>query len=240
MLIVSKFHDYYDSAHGGFIDKTIIYKRVTEDNETIKLPEFNIPRWAFNSVRDQNYRIIKDQELFFIGFCGKLYPFLFEKDYGCLNNIVWDIDEIVELTHIGSYSSIQKNLNKREENNIRQRKKELKKFLLQTSKLDISNIHLQLNSPIFLINKNSFKPNIKTSNGSFINTYTDKYVIIKDPNLKELEFFKVKNTVECFQNIQTYISNILTNVEKPSNPDNKTKILSHGFDFKWSFRKEKS
>lgn len=59
MKIISKFHDYYDTALAFGIDKTIIYNRIQSDEKNttgLSLPH-----------PENNYRN------FWIGFCGKLY-----------------------------------------------------------------------------------------------------------------------------------------------------------------------
>lgn len=58
-----------------------------------------------------------------------------------------------------------------------------------------------------------------------------------NPFLKPLEFQKVKDPFTAFQDIATYISNVLVVPDKPDDIPDKFKVEQHGFD-KWSFRKQ--
>ena len=69
MLIISKFHDYYDSAIGYGVDKTVIYNRKTFYlKKKIEIP----------STR----KLKKEGELDFviIGFCGNIYPLIIKNE----------------------------------------------------------------------------------------------------------------------------------------------------------------
>lgn len=63
--------------------------------------------------------------------------------------------------------------------------------------------------------------------------------IIKNPNLLETSFLKAFPNIQSERDIYGDIENYLwSKKQEPiSDPDNKTKILSHGFDLKTSFRK---
>ena len=65
MFIISKFHDYYDSAICHGIDKACIYNRITNDNRDER-------RRYNSSLYNQKYEWIVDT--FIVGFCGKIYP----------------------------------------------------------------------------------------------------------------------------------------------------------------------
>lgn len=83
MLILKKFHDYYDSAIGfGGIDKTLVYDRKTEE---IKLSSPLILEelpWADIYPKDNVYTLRKIQ-INVIGFCGKTYVICsYQKEIG--------------------------------------------------------------------------------------------------------------------------------------------------------------
>ena len=66
---------------------------------------------------------------------------------------------------------------------------------------------------------------------------TQKFFI--NPLLKDYQFYKVYDAVQTFQEIQMFISGVLGNKEKEIiEVADKYKITQHGFDKKWSFRKE--
>lgn len=69
--------------------------------------------------------------------------------------------------------------------------------------------------------------------------YLNKELIL-NPKLSELNFSKVKNAIEAYQEIELYLGNILLSEEKSSIPlTDKEKIVNKGFDLKHSFRKRK-
>ena len=64
--------------------------------------------------------------------------------------------------------------------------------------------------------------------------------IITNPNLKEVNFQKVKDAYQCYQEIEQYLNGVLGNIERDD--DNRTdieKVRSHGFDDKYGFRTRK-
>jgi len=65
MLIVSKFHDYYDTAMGMGIDKTCVYNRTTI--ETLS----HSKRYVFEEYRQGHYMFQLTR--YKIGFCGVIY-----------------------------------------------------------------------------------------------------------------------------------------------------------------------
>jgi hypothetical protein len=82
MLIVSKFHDYYDTIKSFGIDKTVIYRR-TEERIIFKGGPSMYSEGLFGSVPFAGARLI--------GFCGKLYPLL---KVG--NKIIYDREEALK------------------------------------------------------------------------------------------------------------------------------------------------
>lgn len=83
MLIVSKFHDFYDSIKAFGIDKTVVYQRKQERFIYKKGPGM----WSDWSYDDKHFAGAR-----IIGFCGKLYPVLV-KD----NKIIYDKKEALKL-----------------------------------------------------------------------------------------------------------------------------------------------
>jgi hypothetical protein len=70
MLIVSRFHDYYDTIKSFGIDKTVVYNRKKE--ETF----FKGPHMYSDGLFQKPFRATR-----IIGFCGKLYPLLETKGF---------------------------------------------------------------------------------------------------------------------------------------------------------------
>jgi len=85
MLIISKFHDYYDSALHAGIDKTVVFRRKTEEIEAKEwmqrekyFQELQLRAWYGNTMyyKDTFYtkkNVKYELKLFIVGFCGKVY-----------------------------------------------------------------------------------------------------------------------------------------------------------------------
>lgn len=75
MRIISKFHDYYDSAMGHGADPTLVYERKLESGSLVMLP----PGLAPEPYTAEHYRVNSDTKLTIVAsrrsivFCGKLY-----------------------------------------------------------------------------------------------------------------------------------------------------------------------
>src|ERR1700690_2919072 len=82
MLIVSKFHDYYDTASVYGVDKTCVYKRLEKVIDKTPKNWQDTERWpteerfeVWKSTRWYTYEISKA----IVGFCGEMYPLIFVK-----------------------------------------------------------------------------------------------------------------------------------------------------------------
>lgn len=97
-------------------------------------------------------------------------------------------------------------------------------FINMTNDKNILELFYKHKTPVFLLYGNN-----------------DNYNFKINPNLKKLEFFKIFDSSSAFQEIEMYISGVIgLNTEKPIEISDKSKIESHGFDYKYSFRKEKN
>jgi hypothetical protein len=238
MRIFSKFHDYYDTSLKFGIDPTIIYERKEEDiTEFIsKQPKiegllnkikkdifdpsyhnftsFNVFDWYYNYLRSLDIlsKIV-------ILFCGKVY-FCYnilvtekEKIYPfypkTTQNIIYTFNDIIKYN--------KKEINNKDTNKIKSL------FEKQGMKSDIAfKLHFELDSPIIMINS-----------GARITT------IIKNPNLKNIEFYRMIDPPTAFQELSMFIGGIMGG-KSPAmiEVSDKDRIAKHGFD-KYSFRKEK-
>lgn len=235
MYIISKKKDYYDGVVGTVgMDKTIVYERKTveiEDNES--LPKFvRHRRFDWNSgnpfrnvcnvhVKTDNNRGYHGADGFIVGFCGKLYlgwKFYYkEKEF---NEELGELEEVIKEDIIYGYDNV----------------KDLLKTEYWRSSLDddmkIVEIYNPLevfrkyNTPIFLYDSYNEKP--RRSDVFYIN-----------PILKDWEFYKVVDAFTAFTELQMFISGVLGTGEKEIiEISNENKIEQHGFDRKWSFRRE--
>lgn len=234
MLIIDKKNkDYYDSIMGTVgTDKTIVYDRkeiILEESK--EFPSFfrKKMKWdEYNPFYDiGSYHIKKNVKNydtitpFIIGFCGKLhvgYKLIKKSDLNSpeIVDFEYDIKKIKPLINVKTWkSNWDDNIN-------------------SILSHDPINIHRKFNTPIFLFDLNY--------NNVIINRYRlggNKYKFIVNPMLKNYQFYKIFDTYTTFQEIQMFISGVLGNNEKNIiEIDDKHKIEQHGFDLKWSFRKE--
>lgn len=222
MLIIKKYHDYYDSAANVGIDKTIVYERVISELKEQEIGFCNIHHArSFWSTMVASYSLTS----YLLGFCGKTYIIYLLEEGNDTKKYFHTKDGIV--SWLKNYYSkkgaklygLNNDLKKIEENHIKWDNKEH------------HDLFFKFKSPIFLVENNPHMSWIYAKNK------TNKVII--NPCLKDYEFFKVKDTYTAFQEIQSYISGVLgTNNKEIITISDKDKIVSHGFDPKWSFRKE--
>ena len=225
MIINSNFRDYYDTSNGGWLDKTIVYNRKEEDindNRFLKRLKNNIDYIdsTTHSSRDNDIKTIKEFSL--VGFCGKFYVLYHYKKYHTLT------DEVIKESYNYNRENIDTYIN-----DIDVSKYYLKYNKYKLTKLE--NLYRNYN------NKEDYTLFIKYKTPIlFIDIY--KFNIIKkDIKLNDIEFFKVKDSFTAYNDLEIFLSNvILTNEKEPLESTDKIKILSKGFDYKYSFRKEKS
>ena len=71
-------------------------------------------------------------------------------------------------------------------------------------------------------------------------TVKPETMLICNPVLQSVDWFKKFDTFTTYQEISMFLGGVLGNVEDNNIPmSDKDKVLSHGFDIKSSFRKEK-
>jgi len=225
MLIISKNKDYYDGVVGTTgVDKTIVFERTTQEiNDNKKFPKpFQRSGWRSENKLYQHfsYNSKSDKYLeashFIIGFCGRLYlgfKMAYEVKKGFLT------DTLIDYTY--DVSEFKEHFNQRWSFS------DFDEFVEYVKNYDCVDIHRELNAPIFILDMN---PNMARIH---------KEVFIINPILKEYQFYKVFDSFTALQEIQMYISGVLGIGENPTvEVSDKDKIISRGFDYKWSFRKE--
>jgi hypothetical protein len=248
MLILSKFKDYYDAVAGTTgIDKTIIYDRQTIEFKRKDYPtnidyKFNcsilfsnkhnisnsLPitdlRWA--SHIDPLKSKYVDNQIFIIGFCGKLYVgwrLIYQNkfDNSFSYDITYDFEYFKSLLKTQKQIYFRKDINKIDEHYNK---------IINNDSLEIFRTY---NTPIF-----SFENGFNYGKNHHSIKFDEKFII--NPILKNYEFYKVFDTYQAFQEISMFIGGVLgSNNKEIIEIDNKHKILKYGFDLKSSFRKEK-
>ena len=234
MLIISKFHDYYDTATAYGIDKECVYARTPIDLEDEEL----FPHWrdymdSFLYIAPNNIKhCYKEKEYIFysgiIGFCGKLYPYIKVKisyigahfqpitDIKCFYNN----KELSQLLSSIGYSS--------KKNRYRRYKdwaelNGLESFFKTPQWNKVDHLYRKYNCPIFKIH----------------DITATKRKITLNPTLKDYEFYKVKDAFTAFQEIHMYLSGVLgVNDKIITDIPDEYKLYEKGFDDR-SFKRDK-
>lgn len=215
MYIISNFKDVYDGvAHTKGIDKTIVYERYSENiplnNNDLKYYNLNKSHYTSFSYYNTN-RINLSFVPFLIGFCGKIY-------IAATKEMLNEKNEKF-ITYTYDWDEI---LDMYKKDNWHS--KESIAFLTELkNSARIQDLFYKYKTPIFRI---------------ILNNHSDgKFTI--NPCLKEYEFHKFMDVFTIFQEIEMYISGVIGVDTKPIvQISDKHKIIGHGFDFKYSFRKE--
>lgn len=233
MYIISKKKDYYDGVVGTMgVDKEIVYERkerIIENPEQFpqEFTKVNDVRELFRKTNHfHNVKFYPTRENskyeevnpIIVGFCGKLY-LGFKLEY--------------ELESEG-YRLPEKKID------IFYEKEDVKKYIQShhwgrnldddynyIENYDALHIFREYNTPVFIYDVDYTK------------RLFGRETFIINPLLKEYEFYKVFDSFTAFQEIQMFISGVLGIGEKETvEISDKDKIEQHGYDRKWSFRKE--
>ena len=244
MLITSsdkanKFHDYYDGIAKQYTDKTIVYDRTHKINDKSLIFKNELltkyykisSRLPEHSSRGETgvYKLF-DVTPLLLCFCGKLYITFEVKDtYFKPGNADMEIkylssqDEVLEF--INEYEFDSRRIYFARDSDFTS--KNINDAYATIDRINCDDILIDNNAPVILFR------------GSLAG-YTSGEVAIINPRLSDTGFIKIKEPFTCFQDIQTYISNVLVNNDNKNivKIGNNDLIQSKGFDLKSSFRKE--
>lgn len=240
MLIISKreTRDYYDMVAGQKgIDKTIVFERhpltlsynVTRRGKYIYYNTQNFPSFGkMNQGYNYNNTKVGDKyfKLFLVGFCGKIYIASSVKTVVTVNTPFKTASEVV--SYIYGLDNIKKAVCEFEKNDkyFEEFKNKYHDFGLQHI-IDCSNDSNIID--LFHIHKTP----------QFILFDGEKDNLHINGNFKNIGFIKVFDPFMAFQEIEMYITGVLGINNKPTiEISDKDKITGHGFDPKYSFRKE--
>jgi hypothetical protein len=242
MLIIAKKSekDYYDGVVGTMgIDKTIVYDREIIELEYPKMPKYfkrkNIfgfrshddspfVKIGYYGIKKEFYKKYQHSAYFIIGFCGKLY--VGWKLYYEVKNIKYPFfkELITEITY--DFDFMKTILDKGYGNNLEDSTNYVKTY-------NAIQLFRDLKAPVFVYDTD-FK---RTSLERYGYKNYEKFFI--NPLLKNYEFYKVFDAFQAFQEISMFMGGVLGRGEKEIvEVQDKYKITQHGFDYKWSFRKE--
>lgn len=212
MLIVSKFHDYYDVGMKMGVDKTCVYQRET-----------SVPKKGFLAL--YKYGSVDRWNGAVLAFCGKFYPFVYHETHGTIDRYVWTLEEALTIEfpksryRHGSWNEYELSS-----------PQGMSKFFGQTYE-NLSSIFHEYRTPVF-----GFDPVLGRR---YSWTKDEKYRALKiNPRLEEIEFYKVKDPITAYQDIYMFMSGVIGAPPKPPEPvDDKIKAAAKGHDGPYSFKK---
>jgi len=234
MLIVSKFHDYYDVVlKQTGVDKTCVYNRKTESVESAREERKALERKSWSKKGEaRKYRRPYEYVLqAVVGFAGELHPLIihtYDEHYESIEppptQFFYDLEACKEFL---------------DEKFPETRKSDNAKKYRWSWQLDMSDAalgefyegrKLKCFERIFLDHKvPCFIATSCTGNNAIIEI---------NPNLKEYKFFKVKDPYTAFQEIYMYLSGVIGMADRDmAEVGNDDRIKQRGFD-KYSFRRE--
>lgn len=211
MLIVSKFHDYYDTASSFGIDKNCLYKRKTTTSN-LKAP-------SAYPCRCESERFQYEGHFRAIGFCGKIFPLIEIQKY--LGKELMETDFIYSLEDSIRYFEMEKISDKYRYRGLRAVKADLKRFF-DKDQSSLEKLFFELKVPVFV----------------FGHKLDDDSNLILNPELGKLKFFRVKDAHSAFQDIFMFLSGVLGAPPRPTvEIADKYKQEAKGHDGPYSFKK---
>lgn len=235
MYIISKFHDFYDTAMGQGIDKSLVFKREkvesnlnystyskrASDIKPQPIP-IEVVSGLMNVPHDMYDRGSTRIIPMILGFCGKFYPFYQFYDYPN-KEYIWTVEEFEHQYSKYFPEKIERFYSKPEKNEYYKKIRlyNIKDFYENFDGSKLVNVFTDLNTPIFMIEL--FKEPKFTNH----------------PSLKEIKFFYVMDAYTAFQEISMYLGGVL-GVGQPElvKINDKEMLKKKGFD-NMSFKKEK-
>ena len=228
MRIISQFKDYYDGVTKQGLDGRITFRRISEGldargqsgaDESLKAVTSMLPvAGGIHGPAGDDFSLTP----FMVGFCGKLYAGLAvehrqgeETDRACVYSA-------------GQYAAFCERLTEKRTaaptGNLNRFVKStdlgafLKKYQADTS------VSSELHAGRIVV-------------ALYLATRRRTPRIIINPRLEDLEFFRVFDASQAFQEIEMYLGGILAPEEAPTVAiADKDRIQQHGFD-RWSFRR---
>lgn len=239
MLIISDFHDYYDTSIGYGVDKKIVYKRTTQEFfSSRRKADAPVLTGVHNVIRqlEDKYQLggvfrgvsIGPYSEFYVGFCGKVYIGLYARvDAQTRQPITRFTWKDLQKNHPIEFYWQESDFLPGEFEKPRQRGWQSK------------------DSPNHSVQR-WFEKNPPHVGHDFLDVFTSNKVasfvhfshkLVVDPRLKDYEFQRVMGSVEAFQEIGMFISGVLGLGEREMIvTEDKYIALSKGFD-QHSFRR---
>lgn len=251
MHIISKFHDYYDSAMGMGVDKTLIYKRVNEPGDFLQLP-----RWKYDLKEEKHTVGFHPSDVVSIRswviplvFCGQLYlraiadvtyrnPLMTPGYLGpstVTDRFTADSRKAVLARIYAEHRLSEKSEQKPRYSRWYNPRDDSVTFKEIVSTRDWIPTHIREGCPVFLIR--NLTDAESRERGTRWGQTDVTYRIEKNPSLKELGFYQVKAPFETFQELSMFLGGVMGTDARPMVQLSDSEVhAKHGYD-KWSFRK---
>jgi len=220
MKIISKFHDYYDSARAFGEDPNIIYYRkeiYIEETPNHKLFEMDKYRRNFFYMEIDDNEWTTDNA--FISFCGETYPVILVSNIREYTKTPY-YTAIYNPEDLKKYPSLYKEFTREKKLRwyVDAEYDSIKNFMTNFKKDTLGlDIFFKYNVPYFI---------------------TMKKRTILNPQLKNYFFQKIYDPYSAYQKIAGFVGGVLSRCEVPEPIEDKYLIKQKGFNER-SFRKEK-
>lgn len=239
MIIISKFHDFYDSGMSYGIDKTLRYIRKTEEIDQLRETPKNLIEILRDlpdvyDIWDKNFHDFSARP-FIIILCGKVHLGYhcfnlkdFSKKNGSLFLTVPDIyvydllslERVMKKYHADGYDRFYEK-SRYSFNRISFKHEDIGKAFEEFKEKEIDiGFHIDEKAPVMYLGHKG-----------------RNFFYVKNPLLRELQFYKKKNAFQVFQEISMFVGGVASKIFPPTvELSEKDRIEKSGFD-KWSFRK---
>jgi hypothetical protein len=209
MRIISTFRDYYDSVLAHGFDDSVVYMR---EHRFVQPRRSRVPR-NINDIydvlcRNYIYDLSNHGGRFVVSFCNKIYIGRKMTDQPYISYKPEEVDQFMDCE--------RKPIPKMDWY-MRYVYEDFLKVTKGFDDIDYNKLHHDYQTPVLVV--------------------ADGLLHI-NPKLEDLEFFRVVEPYTAFQEIEMYLSGILgKEVPNLVEISDKSKILKHGHDPKYSFRK---
>lgn len=244
MRIISKFKDYYDGVQGHVQGDSFIFHRATSDPEELEYPDriytlskdkFSPPKYKFLVYAEQisfgktirkDIAITAEYSIVSLVFCGKIYrgiKFEFsvmtdQSMFGIHDKhtyFCWDIESLQKACT--EYGSVLPEI----DSWYRKSRSIDEYFADNGGRVSIDLLNRE--DAILVVRRKDRRRGVSE--------------LIRNPCLKDLQFFKVMDPFTTYQEIDMFLSGVLAPENKPMiKIEDKYKVQQHGFDTKFGFR----
>lgn len=232
MRIISDFKDYYDCLQSYDQDRETLYIRKPKTIVYKKYDDCPFPKattCCFYWSKNSGVRI--DVRQYIVGFCGKIYPILYMSNYKYLEprELCFNLTDVNNFIRANTNEIQYKTYSDKRKQNFSfyrdDRQQGFKAFFedCETKKSSYIRLFEDEHSPIFVAELNG---------EGHVNQLTF------NTNLKPLEFYKLFNASQAYQEILMFFNNLAVPMKPIPKLDDVTMAESKGFD-KYSFRKDK-